>query len=80
MIDFSPLADMVAERLRGDLAHDEVLNTKQVCELFQIGKDEVTALVRRGLPCVTLGNGYRYSRQAVMAWFYAQTEKDPSAP
>ena len=74
MIDFNPLADLIIERLRGSLAHDEVLTTAQVCELFQISRNEITALVQRGLPCVRLGNGYRYSRTAVMAWFYAQTD------
>lgn len=73
-IDFSPLVDEIAERLRGDLAHDEVLNTEQVCALLQISRNEVTSLKRRGLPCVHLGNGYRYSRTAFMAWFYQQTE------
>lgn len=67
-IDLSPLADLIAERLRPEFQPDEVLTTQEAADLLKLSAGHVSDLARCGdLPGVKLGRDWRFSRRALLA-------------
>ena len=59
---------------------DTILNTREMAKLLRIGPSELSALVKRGtVPAWYVGNGWRYSRQQVLAAFRAEAQRAADA-
>lgn len=75
-IDFNALVALpnLLDRLERAVAKldepDVVLNTAAAAALLNISHGEIRALAAAGqLPAYPLGNGWRYSRRELLAWF-----------
>lgn len=67
ILDFSELADMIAERLRKDLTHDEVLDTKGAAALLMVSENTALLWAARGvIPAKKLDGVWRFRRTALL--------------
>ena len=67
ILDLSPLADMIAERLRSNAAPDEVLDTKGAAALLLVSEDTALRWAKAGtIPARKLDGIWRYRRSALL--------------
>lgn len=54
----------------------ELLNVQEAAQLLRVGRNQVYAWARANfIPCVRLGQRYRFPRRALLRWIDAQIEQ-----
>jgi excisionase family DNA binding protein len=59
----------------GEAAADSFLTSQEVADLFQVSKDTIEGLARRGvIPAKQIGKFWRYRRRDLERWFDGQED------